>query len=128
MDLELVGKRAIVTGGSRGIGLAVAKALSAEGAHVALVARDAATLEEARKAVTEAGGLAAGQVIVAGQPAVGAQLEVQRVRPVDEHEDRLQQVIAVRPLADDVQEEVELGRCGQVMDCLHRSLPARRAV
>ena len=63
MDLELVGKRAIVTGGSRGIGLAVAKALSAEGAHVALVARDAAALEEARKAVTEGGGLAAGQVI-----------------------------------------------------------------
>jgi NAD(P)-dependent dehydrogenase (short-subunit alcohol dehydrogenase family) len=63
VDLELVGKRAIVTGGSRGIGLAVAKALSAEGAHVALVARDAATLEGARKAVTEAGGLAAGQVI-----------------------------------------------------------------
>ena len=44
VDLELVGKRAIVTGGSRGIGLAVAKALSAEGAHVALVARDAAAL------------------------------------------------------------------------------------
>lgn len=63
MDLELVGKRAIVTGGSRGIGLAVAKALSAEGAHVALVARDAAKLEEARKAVLEAGGLTAGQVI-----------------------------------------------------------------
>ena len=63
VDLELVGKRAVVTGGSRGIGLAVAKALSAEGAHVALVARDAAALEEARKVVVEAGGLAAGQVI-----------------------------------------------------------------
>ena len=63
VDLELVGKRAVVTGGSRGIGLAVAKALSAEGAHVALVARDAAKLEEARKAVVAAGGLAAGQVI-----------------------------------------------------------------
>jgi NAD(P)-dependent dehydrogenase (short-subunit alcohol dehydrogenase family) len=63
VDLELVGKRAVVTGGSRGIGLAVAKALSAEGAHVALVARDAAALEEARKAVQDAGGLDAGQVI-----------------------------------------------------------------
>lgn len=63
MDLELVGKRAIVTGGNRGIGLAVAKALSAEGAHVALVARDAAKLEEARKVVLEAGGPAGGQVI-----------------------------------------------------------------
>ncbi len=63
MDLELVGKRAIVTGGSRGIGLAIAKALSAEGAHVALVARDAEALAAARTAVEEAGGLAAGRVI-----------------------------------------------------------------
>lgn len=63
MDLELVGKRAIVTGGSRGIGLAVAKALSGEGAHVALVARNAVALDEARKAVGAAGGLDAGQVI-----------------------------------------------------------------
>jgi NAD(P)-dependent dehydrogenase (short-subunit alcohol dehydrogenase family) len=63
VDLELVGKRAVVTGGSQGIGLAVAKALSAEGAHVALVARDVAVLDEARKAVLGAGGLGAGQVI-----------------------------------------------------------------
>jgi NAD(P)-dependent dehydrogenase (short-subunit alcohol dehydrogenase family) len=51
MDLELTGKRAIVTGGSRGIGLAVARALAAEGSHVALVARDAAVLAAARKTV-----------------------------------------------------------------------------
>jgi NAD(P)-dependent dehydrogenase (short-subunit alcohol dehydrogenase family) len=63
VDLELVGKRAIVTGGSRGIGLAVAKALSAEGAHVALVARDTGVLAAAKAAVEEAGGLAAGRVI-----------------------------------------------------------------
>jgi NAD(P)-dependent dehydrogenase (short-subunit alcohol dehydrogenase family) len=63
VDLELVGKRAIVTGGSRGIGLAIAKELSAEGAHVALVARDAAALAAAKDAVEQAGGLAAGRVI-----------------------------------------------------------------
>jgi NAD(P)-dependent dehydrogenase (short-subunit alcohol dehydrogenase family) len=63
VDLELVGKRAVVTGGSRGIGLAVAKALSAEGAHVALVARDTDALAAARAAVEEAGGLDAGRVI-----------------------------------------------------------------
>jgi 3-oxoacyl-[acyl-carrier protein] reductase len=47
MDLGLRGKRALITGGSRGIGLAVARALAAEGAAVGLVARDAAGLDAA---------------------------------------------------------------------------------
>ncbi|MYW70578.1 SDR family NAD(P)-dependent oxidoreductase, partial [Pseudonocardia sp. SID8383] len=47
MDLQLNGRRAIVTGGSRGIGLATAQALAGEGVRVALFARDAGALEAA---------------------------------------------------------------------------------
>src|SRR5688572_21537595 len=55
MDLELKGKVAIVTGGSRGIGLAVGRMLAAEGADVALVARNAGALNDAAAAVTAQG-------------------------------------------------------------------------
>jgi NAD(P)-dependent dehydrogenase (short-subunit alcohol dehydrogenase family) len=47
VDLELTGKSAVVSGGSRGIGFAVADQLAAEGADIALVARDAVVLEKA---------------------------------------------------------------------------------
>jgi NAD(P)-dependent dehydrogenase (short-subunit alcohol dehydrogenase family) len=40
MDLGLTGRRAVVTGGSRGIGAATATLLRAEGAHVAVIGRD----------------------------------------------------------------------------------------
>lgn len=48
MDLELTDKVAVVTGGSRGIGKAIARQLALEGADIALVARNADALEVAR--------------------------------------------------------------------------------
>jgi 3-oxoacyl-[acyl-carrier protein] reductase len=55
MDLELIGKRALVTGASRGLGYATAKALAAEGVRVALNSRGK---EKLRVAAEGLGGVA----------------------------------------------------------------------
>jgi 3-oxoacyl-[acyl-carrier protein] reductase len=49
MNLELAGKVAFVSGGSRGIGLAIAKAFAAEGARVAITGRSRESLAEAER-------------------------------------------------------------------------------
>jgi NAD(P)-dependent dehydrogenase (short-subunit alcohol dehydrogenase family) len=56
MDLQLAGKTAIVTGGSRGIGKAVARELANEGVDVAIVARSAADLKQTAAELAEATG------------------------------------------------------------------------
>ena len=48
MEVRLDGKSAIVTGGSKGLGLAIAKEFAASGADVAILARDPATLADAK--------------------------------------------------------------------------------
>ena len=47
MDLELTGKKAIVTGGSRGIGKAIARQLALEGVDIGIAARDQARVDAA---------------------------------------------------------------------------------
>src|SRR5262245_21880861 len=47
MDLGLAGRRVLITGGSQGIGYAVAESFLAEGCHVMIVARDQARLDKA---------------------------------------------------------------------------------
>ena len=56
MNLELAGKTAIVTGGSRGIGKAVARELAAEGVDVAVVARSAEALQQSAAELAESTG------------------------------------------------------------------------
>lgn len=55
---ELSGQIALVTGASKGIGAACAKALAAAGAHVVITARDAKALEALEEAIFAAGGSA----------------------------------------------------------------------
>jgi len=57
MDLRLKGKVAVVTGGSLGIGRAVAEALAAEGVRVAIVARSKDALEQAAREISEKTGV-----------------------------------------------------------------------
>jgi short-subunit dehydrogenase len=56
--MKVEGTTAVVTGASRGIGAAAAKALAAKGARVLLLARDAAKLEAVQAEITAAGGVA----------------------------------------------------------------------
>ena len=77
MDLQLDGKVAVVTGSSRGLGFASARALVAEGARVCICARGAARLAEA-VAELRAAAAAAGAV-VGVEADLGAEAGVARV-------------------------------------------------
>ncbi len=64
---DLSGRKAVVTGGSRGIGRAIAEALRAQGADVAVVVRE--TVDRAESLVAELNAAGGGR---GGQPQPGA--------------------------------------------------------
>lgn len=63
MDLQLAGRRALVTGGTRGIGRAVVEVLSDEGVAVAFCARDAEEIASTEQALAGRQGVVTGSVV-----------------------------------------------------------------
>jgi NAD(P)-dependent dehydrogenase (short-subunit alcohol dehydrogenase family) len=82
MDLGLKDKRVLITGGSKGIGLACAKAFIAEGASVALVSRSQQNLDQAKKSLEKAYTIASDLTDAAAAAAMVERVE-QEFGPID---------------------------------------------
>jgi NAD(P)-dependent dehydrogenase (short-subunit alcohol dehydrogenase family) len=73
MDLSLKDKIAVITGGSAGIGLAIARGLAAEGVHIALCARNAERTAQVARSISDDYGVRA----------IGVQADISRAADVD---------------------------------------------
>jgi NAD(P)-dependent dehydrogenase (short-subunit alcohol dehydrogenase family) len=83
VDLGLLGKVAIVTGASMGIGKGIAGALAAEGAFVALVARRSGPLEEAGLELSARGSEAIGIIADVNEPGAEARIVQETIARFD---------------------------------------------
>jgi NAD(P)-dependent dehydrogenase (short-subunit alcohol dehydrogenase family) len=82
MDLGLTGKTVLITGGSKGIGLACAQAFIEEGARVAIVSRSQANIDKARAELKQCLGIAA-DLIDASQALRVVEQVTRELGPID---------------------------------------------
>jgi 3-oxoacyl-[acyl-carrier protein] reductase len=74
-QIDLSGRKAIVTGGARGIGYAISERLIQSGAHVCLWDVDQAALEEAKGTLSAAGQVSIAQVDITDEASVAAAVQ-----------------------------------------------------
>ncbi|MEV4173687.1 SDR family oxidoreductase [Nonomuraea sp. NPDC049709] len=127
MDLQLTGRRAVVTGASRGIGWAVGRALAAEGAAVALVARSSRHVEEqAARLSSETGARVIGIAADTGDDASVAAMAEAAVRGLGGVDILVNNAAATNPGAipdDDLEAEINVKVRGYLR-CVRAFTPA----